>query len=125
MINLFVNHNATTAVAFRNPFPHPPPFWKEKFNYDCSTKHTKSEHFVKTKNEIVKIISLETTILNLAWAGGFSNRSFRKTLFRYLNGPEQLNSVFFLRRLDGLETPVKEKVVDDLEATGNDEGKAQ
>jgi hypothetical protein len=40
----------------------------------------------------------------------------------FLGGDEQLCFLFFLRRFDGFKTPVEEKVVDDLEATGNDEG---
>jgi hypothetical protein len=51
--------------------------------------------------------------------------SFRKKLFQYLVGGERLCFLLLLRRLDSLKTPVEEKVVDDLEATGNDEGKAE
>ena len=53
------------------------------------------------------------------------SESYRKKPFGYLGGAEQLCFLFFLRRLNNFETSVKEKVVDDLEATGNDEGKAQ
>jgi len=55
----------------------------------------------------------------------FQNHSSRKKPFGYLDGAGQLCFLFFLRRLNGLETPVKQKVVDDLETTRNDEGKAQ
>jgi len=53
MINLFVNHNATTAVAFSKPFLHPPSFWKEKVLSRSGVNNTKAESFVNTKAESI------------------------------------------------------------------------
>jgi len=43
---------------------------------------------------------------------------------RYWN-PEVLSPPCLFRRLNGLETPVEEKVINDFEATGYDKGKAE